>query len=110
MGDLDERHPIRRSHDGRRCNHHRCGSACAPKLGLSVEVLKAEMRRGYVYSVTEQGIGSDAGWTRLTFRYRARSWCVLVYPDGTLVEGPATAPAPPSVARRSWRRDHSATF
>jgi hypothetical protein len=63
----------------------------APKLGLSVEVLKAEMRRGYVYSVTEQGIGSDAGRTRLTFRYRARSWCVVVDPDGTLVEGPATA-------------------
>ena len=82
----------------------------APKLGLSVEVLKAEMRRGYVYSVTEQGIDSDAGRTRLTFRYRARSWCVVVYPDGTLVEGPATAPAPPSVARRSGRRDHSATF
>ena len=40
----------------------------APKLGLSVEVLKAEMRRGYVYSVTEQGIDSDAGRTRLTFR------------------------------------------
>jgi hypothetical protein len=33
----------------------------APKLGLSVEVLKAEMLRGYVYSVTEQGIDSDAG-------------------------------------------------
>jgi len=63
----------------------------APKLGLSVEVLKAEMRRGYVYSVTEQGIGSDAGRTRLTFRYRTRSWCVVVDPDGTLVEGPATA-------------------
>ncbi len=63
----------------------------APKLGLSVEVLKAEMRRGYVYSVTEQGIDSDAGRTRLTFRYRARSWCVVVDPDGTLVEGPATA-------------------
>ena len=109
MGDLDERHPIRRGHDDGRCNHHRCGSACA-QAGLSVEVLKAEMRRGYVYSVTEQGIGSDAGRTRLTFRYRARSWCVVVDPDGTLVEGPATAPAPPSVARRSWRRDHSATF
>src|SRR6266446_7638553 len=63
----------------------------ASKLGLSVEQLKAEMRRGYVYSVTEQGIDSDAGRTRLTFRYRARSWCMVVDPDGTLVEGPATA-------------------
>ena len=31
----------------------------APKLGLSVEALKAEMRRGCVYSVTEQGIDDD---------------------------------------------------
>jgi hypothetical protein len=62
----------------------------APKLGLSLDVLKAEMRRGHVYSVIEQGIDSDAGRTRLTFRYRARSWCVVVDPDGTLVEGPAS--------------------
>src|SRR5260370_35317333 len=33
----------------------------APKLGLSVEVLKAEMSRGCVYSVTEQGIDDDLG-------------------------------------------------
>jgi len=57
----------------------------APKLGLSVEALKAEMRRGFVYSVTEQGI-DDVGRARLTFRYRNRSWTVVVEPDGTLVE------------------------
>ena len=45
----------------------------APKLGLSVEALKAEMRRGFVYSVTEQGIDDDLGRARLTFRYRNRS-------------------------------------
>ncbi len=54
----------------------------ALKLGLSVKVLKAEMRRGSVYSVTEQGIGEEAGRTRLTFRYRTRSWTVVVEPDG----------------------------
>ncbi len=58
----------------------------APKLGLSVEALKAEMRRGCVYSVTEQGIDDDLGRARLTFRYRNRSWTVVVEPDGTLVE------------------------
>jgi hypothetical protein len=58
----------------------------APKLGLSVEALKAEMRRGCVYSVTEQGIDDDVGRARLTFRYRCRSWTVVVEPDGTLVE------------------------
>jgi len=54
----------------------------ALKLGLSVKVLKSEMRRGSVYSVTEQGIDKDAGRTRLTFRYRTRSWTVVVEPDG----------------------------
>jgi hypothetical protein len=58
----------------------------AAKLGLSVEVLKAEMRRGYVYSVTEQGIDEDAGHTRLTFRYRTRTWTVVIKTDDTLVE------------------------
>ena len=61
----------------------------AQKLGLSVEALKAEMRRGYVYSLGEQGIAEDAGRTRLTFRYRTRSWTVVVEPDGTLIETPA---------------------
>jgi len=69
----------------------------APKLGLSVEVLKAEMRRGCVYSVTEQGIDDDLGRARLTFRYRSRSWTVVVEPDGTLVESAASAAkAPPA--------------
>ena len=63
----------------------------AQKLGLSVEALKAEMRRGYVYSLGEQGIAEDAGCTRLTFRYRTRSWTVVVEPDGTLVETSAAS-------------------
>ena len=58
----------------------------AQQLGLSVEALKAQMRRGYVYSLAEQGVAEDAGRTRLTFRYRTRSWTVVVEPDGTLVE------------------------
>ena len=60
----------------------------AQKLRLSVEALKAEMRRGYIYILGEQGIAEDAGRTRLTFRYRTRSWTVVVEPDGTLVESP----------------------
>jgi hypothetical protein len=42
------------------------------------------MRRGLVYSVAERGIDEDEGRTRLTFRYRARSWTVVVKPDGSL--------------------------
>ncbi|MDB5406608.1 MAG: Nfu/NifU-domain containing protein [Rhodospirillales bacterium] len=56
----------------------------AAKLGLSTDSLRAEMRRGLVYSVTERGIDEDEGHTRLTFRYRARSWTVVVNPDGSL--------------------------
>jgi hypothetical protein len=56
----------------------------AAGLGLSTELLKAEMRRGLVYSVAERGIDEDEGRTRLTFRYRARSWIVVVKPDGSL--------------------------
>ena len=63
----------------------------AQKLGLSSEALKAEMRRGYVYSLGKQGIAEDAGCTRLTFRYRSRSWTVVVEPDGTLVETSAAS-------------------
>jgi hypothetical protein len=47
------------------------------------------MRRGIVYGVVEQGVGEDAGRLRLTFRYRARSWTVVVEADGTLSEAPA---------------------
>ena len=46
----------------------------AGKLGLSPEAFWREMRRG----VVERGEGDDAGHTRLTFRYRARSWSVTL--------------------------------
>ena len=64
----------------------------ASKLGLSAESLKAEMRKGIVYSVTERGIDEDVGRTRLTFRYRSREWIVVVDPDGNLIESVAPAP------------------
>ena len=76
----------------------------APKLGLSAEALKAEMRKGNVSSVAEAGINEDAGRTRVTFRYRTRVWTVVVEPDGTLrdrlsfmlVESLAPAKVPPA--------------
>ena len=63
----------------------------AAKLGLSVDRLRAEMRRGVVYGVVERGVGEDAGRLRLTFRHRARSWTVVVEADGTLSAAPALA-------------------
>ena len=63
----------------------------AAKLGLSLDRLRAEMRRGIVYGVVERGVGEDEGRLRLTFRHRARSWTVVVEADGTLNEAPAPA-------------------
>jgi hypothetical protein len=58
----------------------------AARLGLSVDRLRAEMRQGIIYSLVERGMGVDTGRLRLTFRYRARAWTVVVQHDGTLSE------------------------
>jgi hypothetical protein len=47
--------------------------------------------RGIVYGLVERGFGNDAGRLRLTFRYRVRSWTVVVQPGGTLDEVAAPA-------------------
>lgn len=60
----------------------------AARLGLPVDRLRTEMRRGIVYGVVERGIGEDAGRLRLTFRYRTRACTVVVQRDGTLSEAP----------------------
>ena len=48
----------------------------ALKLGLSVKVLKSEMRHGCVYSVTEQGIDKDAGRTPSS-QWSRSSWLAV---------------------------------
>ena len=58
------------------------------RLGLSVARLQAEMRRGIIYGVVERGMGEDVGRLRLTFRYGARAWTMVVQRDGTLSEAP----------------------
>ena len=50
----------------------------AQELGLPVAVFWQELKRGIVYNVVERGEGDDIGRTRLTFRYRSRSWCVTL--------------------------------
>ena len=64
----------------------------APKLGLTVVALKENMAKGLVMSVAETGENEDAGRTRLTFRYRARVWRVVIGPDGRLSDDPLPAP------------------
>ena len=68
--------------------------ALAPKLGLTVRALKENMAKGLVTSVAETGVDEDAGRTRLTFRYRARVWRVVMEADGTLIEAPVPAVKP----------------
>ena len=67
----------------------------APKLGLTPVRLQSEMRDGRVFSTTEKGIDTDEGRVRLTFRYRAKSWAVLIEPDGRIFAVP-----PQEAARR----------
>ncbi|WP_372707701.1 DUF6522 family protein [Brevundimonas sp.] len=64
------------------------------KLGVSAASLQAGMPKGIVSTVAETGIDEDAGRTRLTFRYRSRTWTVVVDTDGSLVESIAPAPKP----------------
>lgn len=66
--------PIKQSEDGFVVE----AELIAAKLGLSPDALWRAMKRGIVYSVVERGEGDDAGRTRLTFRYRARSWSVIL--------------------------------
>ena len=64
----------------------------AYKLGVSTALLQAGMPKGVVSSVAETGIDEDVGRTRLTFRYRSRTWRVVVESDGSLVESMEPAP------------------
>jgi hypothetical protein len=50
----------------------------AQGLGLSPDVFWQELKRGRVYSVVERGESADIGRTRITLRYRSRTWCVTL--------------------------------
>jgi hypothetical protein len=54
----------------------------APRLGLDPEALQAEMHRGQVCCLVETGVDQDEGCTRVTVRYQARSWTLVIEPDG----------------------------
>ena len=54
----------------------------APRLGLKPEALQAEMQRGQVSCLVEAGVEEDEGRTRVTVRHRARSWTLVIEPDG----------------------------
>ena len=54
----------------------------APRLGLKPEALQAEMQRGQVCCLVETGVDEDEGRTQVTVRYHARSWTLVIEPDG----------------------------
>ena len=54
----------------------------APRLGLNPEALQAEMQRGQVCCLVENGVDEAEGRTRVTVRYHARSWTLVIEPDG----------------------------
>ena len=44
-------------------------------------------------------MGEDAGRLRLTFRYRARTWTMVVHRDGSLSEAPSSRGRPVATSR-----------
>jgi Family of unknown function (DUF6522) len=54
----------------------------APRLALKPQALQAEMQRGQVCCLVENGVDEDEGRTRVTVRYHARSWTLVIEPDG----------------------------
>jgi len=50
----------------------------ARNLGLSPDAFWQQMKRGAIHGQVERGEGEDLGHARLTFRYRGRSWAVVV--------------------------------
>lgn len=58
----------------------------APMLGLSPEVFMRGVQRGMIVQRTERGVDEDAGWYRVTFRFRRRRCRIRFNPDtGTVV-------------------------
>ena len=66
--------------------------AIAEGLGLTVEVLKKEMREGRVLAVTETGIADHDGCLRVAFRHGTRIWRIVRFADGTLVDEQVAEP------------------
>jgi len=58
----------------------------ASGLGLSPEDLMAELARGTVFQVHEQGLGADAGRSRVTFRHRSRTCVLVLDAEGRLLD------------------------
>ena len=69
----------------------------ASRFGLSVAAFREDMRRGAIVAICEQGVETDQGRFRLTFRRGALLWRFVLDQDGTLTEDPVLA----TVSRRT---------
>ncbi|MFP4274781.1 MAG: DUF6522 family protein, partial [Paracoccaceae bacterium] len=59
-----------------------------PRLGLTPDSLRAALRAGEALARVEEGVGADAGMTRLTVRHGQRAWAAEIAPDGSAREVP----------------------
>ncbi|MFP4405851.1 DUF6522 family protein [Rhodosalinus sp.] len=66
----------------------------APKLGLTPDALRAALRAGEAAATVEEGVGPDAGMTRITVRHGDRAWAAEIAPDGSAREVPPPRRAP----------------
>ncbi len=57
----------------------------APGLGLTPGLFMHALQQGLVFQTHEVGTGADTGSYRLTFRYRAREWRLIVAEDGRVL-------------------------
>lgn len=61
------------------------GAVIARALKMAVPHFRAEMRRGNIQGLVEQGAGEDEGRHRLRFRYRGRELRMIFENDGRLI-------------------------
>ena len=58
----------------------------AEAFGLEAKDVQPLMRSGEVTSVSETGVGEDAGRSRITFRYNGRTLRLVVDTEGTILK------------------------
>lgn len=64
-------------------------------MNMPIGHFMAEMRRGNVHGIVEEGVGEDEGRYRLSFRYRGRELRMIFEGDGRFVGEELNLTAPP---------------
>ena len=76
-------------------------SVLAEAFALKPEAVQQLMRRGEITSLSETGVGEDAGRSRLTFHFGDRAVRLVVDQTGVILKKSSftTKPRPPASAR-----------